>query len=116
MGIGKEDEQIVLSIFLKLGHEYVVFVSAFHATKLRIRNWKIPSLVDFIESLTREQEKLVLMGTLKPSKDKYLVVGNYKVNSKQKNKDKKPPDKKGDKSKSQEESSNSQKELSQEER
>ena len=115
-GIGKEDEKIVLSIFLKLGHEYAVFVSAFHATKLTIRNWKIPSLVYFIESLTQEQEKLVLMGNLKPSKDKYLVVGNYKVNSKENNKDKKPPDKKGDKSKSQEESSNSQKELSEEER
>ena len=50
---------------------------------------------------------MVLMGTIKPSKDQALVAGYSKVNSKDKNKDKKPPDKKGDKSKSQEESSNS---------
>ena len=46
------------------------------------------------------------MGTIKPSKYQALVVGDSKVNSKDKKKDKKPPDKKGDKSKSQQESSN----------
>ena len=56
------------------------------------------SLVDFMESLTQEQDKLVLMGTIKPSKDKALVVGYFKVNSKDKKKAKKPPDKKGDES------------------
>ena len=48
-----------------------------------------------MESLTQEQDKLVLMGTIKPSKDQDLVVGDSKVNSKDKNKDKKTPYKKG---------------------
>ena len=52
---------------------------------------------------------MVLMGTIKPSKYQALVVGDSKVNSKDKNKAKKPPNKKGDKSKSHEESSNSKK-------
>ena len=59
-----------------------------------------------MESLTQEQDKLVLMGTIKPSKDQALVAGDSKVNSKDKKKVKKPLDKKGDKSKSHE-SSNS---------
>ena len=49
------------------------------------------------------------MGTIKPSKDQYLVAIYFKVNSKDKKKDKNPPDKKGDKTKSQEGSLNSKK-------
>ena len=49
------------------------------------------------------------MGTIKPSKDQYLVAGDSKFNSKDNKKANKPPDKKGDNSKSQEESSNSKK-------
>ena len=49
------------------------------------------------------------MGTIKPSKDKAFVVGDFKVNSKDKKKAKNPPDEKGDNSKSQEDSSNSKK-------
>ena len=64
-----------------------------------------------MESLTQEQDKLVLMGTIKPSKDRALVVGDSKVNSKENKKAKNPLDKKGDKSKSQEESSNSKKKF-----
>ena len=59
-----------------------------------------------MESLTQEQ---VLMGTIKPSKDQALVVGDSKFDSKGKKKAKKPPDKKGYKSKFLEESSNSKK-------
>ena len=66
----------------------------------------MPSLVDFMESLNREKEKLVMMGTIKPSKDQVLVARDSKVDSKGK-KDKKPLDQKGDKFKSHEESSNS---------
>ena len=47
-----------------------------------------------MESLTQEQDKLVLMGTIKPSKDQYLVAGYAKVTSKDKKKAKKPIDKK----------------------
>ena len=62
-----------------------------------------------MESLTQEQDKLVLMGTIKPSKDQALVVGDFKVNSKDKKKAKKPPNQKAYKSKSHEESSSSKK-------
>ena len=55
-----------------------------------------------MESLTQEKDKLVMMGTIKPSKDQALVAGNSRVDSKGKKKDKKAPEKKRDKSKSQE--------------
>ena len=50
-----------------------------------------------------------MMGTIKPSKDQYLVSGDSKVDSKSKKKDKKKPKIKRDKSKSQEEPSGSKK-------
>ena len=34
----------------------------------------MPSLVDFMESLTQEQDKLVQMGTIKYTKDQYLAT------------------------------------------
>ena len=54
-----------------------------------------------------------MIGTIKPSKDKYLVSRESKVDSKGKKKEKKPPDKKWDNSKSYEESSNWKKNNSQ---
>ena len=98
-----------MAILSKLGPDYSVFVSTFHATKLTTRAWKIPSLADFMESLTQEQDKLVMMGTVKPSKDQDLVSRDLKVDSKRKKKDKNPPKKKRDKAKSQERSSVSKK-------
>ena len=80
-----------------------MFVSTFHATKLTVRNWNMPSLAYFMESLAQEQDKLVLMGTIKPSKYQALVAKDSKVDSKGNKKAKKPPDKKRDKSKSHEE-------------
>ena len=49
-----------------------MFVSTFHSRKLTTRNWKMPSLDDFMESLTQEKDKLVKMGTIKSSKDQAL--------------------------------------------
>ena len=71
----------------------------------------MPNLVDFMESLTQDQDKMVIMGTIKPSKDQALVSGYSKVDSKGKKKynSKKPAEQKRDKSKSQEESSGSKK-------
>ena len=69
----------------------------------------MPSLADFMESPTQEQDKLVMMGTIKPSKDQALVAGDSRVDSKGKNKAKKPPEKKRDKNKSQEEPQGSKK-------
>ena len=99
-GIEKKDEQLVLAILSKLGPDYSVFVSTFHATKLTSQSWKMPKLVEFMESLTQEQDKLVTMGTIKPSKDQYLVAGDSRVDSKGKKKNKKSPEQKRDKNKS----------------
>ena len=62
-----------------------------------------------METLTQEQDKLALMGTIKPSKDQSFVVGDSNMNSKYNKKDTKPLYQNGDKSKSQEDSSNSKK-------
>ena len=51
-GIEKKEEKIVLSILSKLGLDYSVFVSTFHATKLTARAWKMTKLVELMESLT----------------------------------------------------------------
>ena len=77
-GIEKE-EQLVLAILSKLGPEYSVFVSTFHAIKLKARAWKIPSLAYFMESITQKQDKLVMMGTIKHSKDQDVVFGDSRV-------------------------------------
>ena len=71
----------------------------------------MPKLVEFMVSLTQEQDKLMMMGTIKPSKDQALVIGDSRVDSKGKKKSnlKKPPKKKRDKPKSQEEPSGSKK-------
>ena len=45
----------------------------------------IPKIAEFMESLTHEQDKLVMMGTIKLSKDQALVVVDSMVDSKGKN-------------------------------
>ena len=90
-GIEKKEYKLVLAILSKLGPDYSVFVSTFHATKLTARAWKMPKLEDFMESLTQEQDKLVMMGTIKASKDQALVARDSKVDSKRKKKYKKTP-------------------------
>ena len=47
-----------------------------------------------MESLTEDQDILVMTGTIKPSKDQVLVVGDSRVDSKGKKKAKNPPKKK----------------------
>ena len=63
-----------------MGPKYSVFVSTFHATRLVISNWKMPSLSTFFDSLTKEQDKLIQMGALTFSngKDHALVVQGSK--------------------------------------
>ena len=51
-GIGKKEEQLVLAILSKIGLDYLVFVSTFHATKLRAEARNMPNLAEFMESLT----------------------------------------------------------------
>ena len=69
----------------------------------------MPKLIEFMESLTQEQDKLVMMGTIKPSKYQALVAGDSRVDSKGKKKSKKPPEQKRDNNKSPEEPQGSKK-------
>jgi hypothetical protein len=62
----KEEKQMVLTILSNIGHELSVFVSTFHTIRFASgATWKMPSLEDFIESLTQEKTKLINMGTIK---------------------------------------------------
>ena len=42
----------------------------------------MPKLAEFMESLTQEKDKLVMMGTIKPSKDQCLVARDSRVDQK----------------------------------
>jgi hypothetical protein len=72
---------MVLTILSKLGLEFSVFISTFHNVKFASgATWKMPSLEDFIESLTQEKTKLINMGAIKGPKAHALTVqnGNHK--------------------------------------
>jgi hypothetical protein len=71
----KEEKQMVLTILSKLGPELSIFVSTFHTVRFSFgATWKMPSLEDFIESLTQEQTKLISMGQIKGPKVHALTV------------------------------------------
>jgi hypothetical protein len=54
---------MVLTIISKLGPDLSVFISTFHSVRFTSRStWKMPSLEDFIESMTQEKTKLINMG------------------------------------------------------
>ena len=76
--VEKEDDKIILSIFLKIGPNYSILVSTFHTKKITIPNWKMPTQNAFTESLTNEHDKLVQMGSMRSSKDQDLFVGGPK--------------------------------------
>jgi hypothetical protein len=73
-GVMKEEEQLILSILLKLGPEYSIFLSSFQASKLTQEKWKMLPLNDFIATLTQEHAKLVQMGAIKRSKNQALAA------------------------------------------
>ena len=53
----KEEKQMVLTILSNIGPEFSVFISTFHIVRFASRaTWKMPSLEDFIESLTRANQ------------------------------------------------------------
>jgi hypothetical protein len=85
-----EEKQMVLTILSKLGPEFYIFVSTFHTVRFASgATWKMPSLEDFIESLTQEKTKLINMGTIKGPRAHALTVhdGRHKY-QKSNNKDK----------------------------
>ena len=93
-GEEKKDDQLILSILSKLGSNYsFLCLCTFHIGKLTILNWKMSSLNAFIDSLTKEHDKHVQMGSMTYSKDQYLFDGgteakNDKGNPKYKEKTK----------------------------
>ena len=95
-GIEMEYDQLILYILSKLGPDYSVFVSTFHATRLVVPKWKMPSLNYFLDSLTKDKNKLIHMGVLNSPKSKdhaLLVQGKNNVKSKEKQIVRKPKSK-----------------------
>jgi hypothetical protein len=81
----KQVDQLILTILAKLGPKYVVYVSTFHSGRyLMGTNWKMPTMDQFIDSLTHEQEKLIHMGLIKDPKAHALTMHDGKGSSKQK--------------------------------
>jgi hypothetical protein len=79
---------MVLTILSKLGPEFSVFVSTFHTIIFTSgATWKMPSLEDFIKSLTQEKTKLINMGTIKGPRAHALTVHD-RSHKYQKSKDK----------------------------
>jgi hypothetical protein len=61
-GIDKstQEEKTILTILSKIGPKYVVNVSNFHYGRCLLgENWKMPTIAQFIESLTQEKKKLI---------------------------------------------------------
>jgi 3-dehydroquinate synthase class II len=86
----KEEKQMVLIILSKIYHEFSMFVSTFHSVKFTFgATWKMPSLEEFIESLTQEQTKLINIRKIKGPKPHALTVqdGSHQYH-KSKDKDK----------------------------
>ena len=94
-GIEKKEEKLILSILSNLGPDYYMFVNTFHSSKLIARNWQIPSLASFMESLTQEKYNLVHMGTIKSRKYQALATRVLNLSKgKNKAKDSRQQDKK----------------------
>ena len=72
--VKKEDDQIILAILSKIGADYSVFVSTFHAGNLTTLGWKMATLNAFIESLTSKHDNLVHMGIIISSHDQALFA------------------------------------------
>ena len=83
-----QEKQLIITILAKLGPEYVVYVPIFHSSRCLFgTNWKIPTLAQFIESLTQEKKKLIHMGLIKNPKSHALTMHDGKGSSKQNEKD-----------------------------
>jgi hypothetical protein len=83
-----QEKQLILTILAKLGLEYVVYVSNFHSSRCLFgTNWKMPTLAQFIESLTQEQTKLIQMGLIQYPKAHALTVHDGKWSSKKNGKE-----------------------------
>jgi hypothetical protein len=78
-----QEKQLIITILANLGPEYVVYVSNFHSgICLFGTNWKMPTLAQFIESLTQEKTKLIQMGLMTDLKAHLLTMHDGKGSSK----------------------------------
>jgi hypothetical protein len=85
----KEEKQMVLTILSNIGLEFLVFVSTFHLVIFSSRAiCKMPSLEEFIESLTQEQTNPIKMGKIKGPKVHALTVQDGNDHRYKKSKDK----------------------------
>jgi hypothetical protein len=72
---------MVLTILSKIGPEFYVFISTFHAVIFSSgATWKMSSLEDFIESPTQEKTKLINIGAIKGPRPHALIMhdGSHK--------------------------------------
>jgi hypothetical protein len=84
-----KEKQLILTILVKLGPKYIVYVSNFHYDRCLLgTNWKIHTLAQFIESLTQEQTKHIHMGLMKDIKAHALTMHDGKGSFNQKSKQK----------------------------
>jgi hypothetical protein len=60
-GIDKyKQDQVIVTILSKLGTKYVFYVSTSHSNIYLLGSkWKMPTMEQFVDSLTHEQEKLI---------------------------------------------------------
>jgi hypothetical protein len=85
----KQVDQLILTILAKLGPKYAVYVSIFHSGRYLLGSkWKIPTMEQFVDSLTHEQEKLIQMGLIKEPKAHVLTMQDGKGSSDKKSKQK----------------------------
>jgi hypothetical protein len=78
-----QEKQLILTILAKIGPEYAVYVSNFHSSRCLFGIiWKMPTLAQFMESLTQENTKLIQMGLIKYPKAHALTMHNGKGSSK----------------------------------
>ena len=83
-----QEKQLILTILSKIGPEYALYVYNFHSgIYLFGTNLKMPTLAQFIESLTQEQTKLIHMGLMKYPKSHALTMHDGKGSSKQNEKE-----------------------------
>jgi hypothetical protein len=82
-------DQLILPILAKLGSKYVFYVSTFHSDMyLMGKNWEMPTMDQFIDSLTHEKEKIIQMGLIKDPKAHALTIHDGKRSFKQNKKEK----------------------------
>jgi hypothetical protein len=83
----KQVDQLILTILAKLGPKYVVYVSTFNSSRYVLGSkWKMPTVEQFVDSLTHEQEKLIQMCLIKEPEAHEFTIQDRKGSSNKKSK------------------------------